>query len=163
MLPGGCREIHSISSGLNQQTEPTYWFWAKLQGIQFREFPQVRAELESIHDAAGDYDVDQMASIFGRVADQHGRIADLLAGLDKEDVDQAAAAYRDRLQESHRNLEQVYRSYAASVQERDFGAIASAKAQIAGLTQDLTTVWSERTDIMAELEARYSRDFDVVD
>ena len=162
MLLGGCREIDTSSSGLNQQTEPTYWFWARLKGIQIREFPQVRSELESIQNAAADYDVDQMSAIFGRVGDKYARIADLLAGLDAEDVDPAAIAYRDRLQESHRKLAEAYRSYSASVKERDL-AITSAKAQLPALTQALATVWSERTSVMADLQERYSRDFDVID
>jgi hypothetical protein len=163
LLLSGCREVETISAGLNPQTEPTHWFWARLQGIQYREFPQVQAELESIHHASAEYDVDKMASIFGRVADKHGRIADLLAGLDAENVDPAAIAYRDRLQQSHRNLAEAYRGYSASVKERDFAAITAAKSHIASLLQDLATTWGERTSLIAELSQRYSQDFDVVD
>jgi hypothetical protein len=163
LLIGGCREIETISSGLNQQTEPTHWIWARLQGIQIREFPQVRSELESIETAAAAFDVDQMSDIFGRVAETHARIADLLAGLDEEKVDEVALAYRDRLEKSHRDLANAYRDYAASVKDRDAAAIASAKTQLPALTQALATVWSERTGVMAELQERYSRDFDVID
>ncbi|MBW3596642.1 MAG: hypothetical protein KY475_05140 [Planctomycetes bacterium] len=163
VIAAGCREIDTISSGLNRQTEPTYGFWARLQGVQYREFPEVQAELESVKGAAADYNLDQMAAIFSRVGDKHARIADLLSALDADKVDEDAVAYRDRLQQAHRNLGEAYRNYSASVAQGDFAAIQAAKTELPELTQTLATVWSQRTDVMSQLQDRYSRDFDVVD
>lgn len=161
ILLSGCSELDSISASLDSSTEPTFQFWASLQGIHYREFPEVEQKLAAVKAAGANYDVDQMAALFEEVSRKYQHISDQFNNLDATDVDPDAVTFRKQLADIHRSLADAYQRFSVATKERDFEAVQKGRTELPQLTQQFVNIWNGRNALMDSLGKKYSKDFNV--
>ena len=158
----GCESLTNITMKLEGKADATYWFWARLQRIQYRENEQIAALNESNLSRAKGYDVDGTSEGVSRLASKHSHIVQQLNTLNSEDVDPIALDYRDRLVAAHAALEEEWTRQAAAMKERDMQTLEKREALEAEMIQ-YVELWNDRYTVMNDLKSKYNRDFDVVD
>jgi len=160
-LAAGCDGGNWLSAGLDPKTEPTFLFWADLQGIEFREHRKAQELLKTVKIVAKDYDVDKISEIIAQVGDKHTQIASQLGNLSSDDVDEEALAYRDKLQKAHEELAAGFTRFSVVAKERDFSKTQSTKAEMKQLALQQAAVWEERKLVMKSLGEKYDKNFNV--
>jgi hypothetical protein len=158
----GCDSLTNVSTKLDGTADATFWFWARLQGIQYRENDQIASLNKSNLRQAKAYDVDGTSKGFSSLAAKHSHIAQQLNSLDSEKVDQIALEYRYRLVAAHEALKNEWKKQAAAAMERDMQTLEKRETLETELIE-YVNIWNERYSVMTDLKSKYNRNFDVVD
>ena len=162
ILLSGCGDLGSIASSLDNKSEPTYWFWAELQGIEFGQIPEIQQMLESAKAASKEHDVDKTSQIYLSLGGKHNEIARQMGNLDSNDVDEEAVAFCNLLMQSHSNLATACNDFSQAGADRDSEKLETGKQALLKATANYVSAWNGRTSVMESLKKKYSRDFNVV-
>ncbi len=163
LLLVGCQNVSELTADLEGKREATFWFWAKLQGIQYRGNPAIKQLAESNNVSAKSSDIDGTAEGFSKLSMQHADLARQLSGLDRENVDQIAIAYRGRLVESHEAISADYQRLAEATKNRERAKIVTDRETLYQHLREYVELWKERKTIMAKLSDTYGGDFNSQD
>jgi hypothetical protein len=159
----GCDSFRSLAADLNGTADDTLMFWAKLQGIQW----QGNRDISSLHDnnssTVKQYDVDGVASGFSMLSQKHSQLESQLIALDAKKVDEIANDYRNRLVAAHHALSELNKSLAEATKSRDMQSLAAQKSKLEALFTDYVQLCNDKTSVMAQLQSRYDRDFNVAE
>ena len=157
----GCDSANHVITALDGTSDSTYWFWARLQGIQWHGNREITALTEANAAAARASDIDGVANGFSALSQKHSHLATQLTALIADDVDEIALEYRQRLVAAHTALSAASDVHASATRSRDMQALSEEKASLRDLLTDYVQLCNERNAIMSTLNARYDRDFDV--
>jgi hypothetical protein len=155
----GCGDLGWFSTQMDPKTEPTYQFWASLQGIHYKDFPAISAKLEEAKAAIQKNDVDRTAELLHEVSEKHESLAEQLSRLGHENVDGEALAFRDQLVRSHRSLAEASKNYGTATKERDSEVIQKGQSEFVKLYEDYADLWESSTELMQSLRVKYGKDF----
>lgn len=159
----GCDSFKGLAADLNGTADDTLMFWAKLQGIQW----QGNRDISSLHDnnssTVKQYDVDGVAGGFSMLSQKHSQMESQLMALDAKNVDDIANDYRNRLVASHKAMSELNKSLADATKSRDMQSLKEQKSKLEALFTDYVKLCNDKTSIMAQLQSRYDRDFNVAE
>lgn len=158
----GCESYTNITSKLDGKADATFWFWARLQRIQYRENEQLTGLNEINLSLAKGFDVDGTSKGVANLASKHSHIVQQLNSMNTEKVDRIAVDYRNRLVAAHEALKEEWTKAAAAMMERDMQTLEKREALEAELIQ-YVNLWNDRYTVMNDLKSKYNRDFDVVE
>ncbi len=100
----GCGSLNDVTSMVEQTDLDTLEFWAKLQGVQYRENKSVFQLNQANLAALKNMNFQNAGTGFSSLAAKHGHAARQLTSLKSENVDPIAVEYRDRLADAHEAL-----------------------------------------------------------
>ena len=162
-LVSGCGDVRRLAQDLDGSADGTFWFWGRLQGIQYRGNRKIKSQSVANVANAKSYDLDAVAKGYSDVALQHDHMAQQLSDLDGEKADEIAVNYRDRLVAVHRNLRDRYRVCAESTKQRQESGIVNCKAELDTLLTDYVQLWNEKDAVMSKLKDKFDRDFNCME
>jgi len=157
----GCDRITKVTTQLDGTADATFWFWARLQGIQYKENGRIADLNKSNLSQARAGDVEETSKGFSDLASKHSHIAQQLNALKTEKVDQIALVYRNRLLVAHEALESEWKKQATAMEIRDI-KILEKRGELETKLVEYVSIWNERYSVMNDLKSKYKRDFDVV-
>ncbi len=159
----GCQNVSELTADLEGKREATFWFWAKLQGIQYRGNAAIKQLTESNRVSAKSSDIDGTAEGFSKLSMQHADLARQLSGLDGENADEIATGYRGRLVKTHEAISADYQRLAEATKNRDMAKILHDRETLYQRLRDYVNLWKERETMMAKLSDTYGGDFNSQD
>ncbi len=159
----GCDMVQTIDAGLSGEADATLWFWAKLQGIQWRGNQEITRLNEANAAAARASDLDGVARGFSTLSEKHAHLATQLLALDANKVDEAASSYRERLVAAHQALSEEFKTHASATTNRDTKELSQGQARLKSLLTDYAQLCNEKDSVMATLKDRYHQDFNVAE
>ena len=159
----GCETASDLAQDIDGSREATFWFWGRLQGIQYRGNEEITSLNQSNLAAAQNSDVDATAAGFAKLSTKHTQLADQLSRLDIKNVDDVAVDYRDRLIARHREVSAEFTKVADATKSRNLTELETHKEQLRERLTDYRDLSEERKAVMQKLEETFGGDFNVME
>lgn len=144
---------------VDRKADATYWFWARLHGIQWYGNQEIRGLSQANVSSVNESDLDGVAQNFAILSAKHASIIAQLKALDSSGVDETVLDYRERVVNAHMALVEEYQAHASATQQRNISAVQQGQPRLKARLIEYVTLCNEADSIMSTLKQQYDRDF----
>jgi hypothetical protein len=144
---------------LDRKADATYWFWTRLQGIQWYGNREITGLNRANYDLIKASDIDGVMHNFTTLSQKHSHAAAKLKALDATDVDETVLDYRERLVQAHAVLSKEFAVHATATRRVDISELQQGQGRLRTSLTEYVELCNEADSIMSSLQKRYNRDF----